>query len=226
MDSIQQALQHLEKRYGPQGWWPGLVMEHGTWNIKHGAKPSERFLKNKSAQAFEVAIGAILTQNTSWSNVEKALICLAKKKLLTPQAIIASRPSILASCIRSSGYFRQKTKKLKILSKFVMNELDGDLSQLVDRCFTLHASRFRLLSLWGIGPETADTILLYGLNQPTFVVDAYTRRWLTFIGGRGGFETRPYEEIKNIFESALPHSVKTYQESHALIVKWGKERHP
>ena len=254
--TIHRQLALMDKQYGPQGWWPGLVMEHaaegeprlwrGTWSIKHGATPSERFLKKKSEQVFEVAIGAILTQNTSWSNVEKALVCLAKKKLLTPQAIMAARPSTLATCIRSSGYFRQKAKKLKIFAKFVMKELEGDLTSLA-RHSTLNASRHRrgspsaarstLLSLWGIGPETADTILLYGLNQRTFVVDAYTRRWLVHLTKNRKWFKAPYEEMQDLFVGAgsprpgrgnraptKRRIIHQFQQSHALIVKWGKEK--
>ena len=129
--------------------------------------------------------------------------------MLTPQAIAKAQPSVLERCTRSSGCYRQKAKKLKILAKEFLRNADFD--------------RPRLLALWGVGPETADTILLYGFHQPTFVVDAYTRRLLVHLTNDRRWLARPYEDVRALFESVLPRSVEGYQEAHALIVKWGKE---
>lgn len=210
----------LENDYGPQGWWPRLVVDRSTIVVKHHPGPKSRWLfKTAADQAFEVAIGAILTQNTAWTNVEKALVCLAEKGLITSAAISKVRINTLEACVRSSGYYRQKAKKLKLFAKFVQNELGGDLNQILP-------ARSRLLSLWGIGPETADTILLYGLNVPIFVVDAYTRRLLIHLTGDKSWSKQPYDQVRQFCEEAFgKSSVKEMQEAHALIVKWGKSSH-
>jgi endonuclease-3 related protein len=168
-------------------------------------------------------------------------------------------PSI-ESCVRSSGYYRQKAKKLKLFAKFVEEELGGDFGNVLttrrpERSSSevkdhlkkislkkvLHSgrrtasvqddlvsmAREKLLSLWGIGPETADTILLYGLGCPVFVVDAYTRRFLSRLTGDASWSKRPYDEARRFCESALVEStVEDLQEAHALIVRWGKDSNP
>jgi endonuclease-3 related protein len=221
--------------------------------------------KTQADQAFEVAIGAILTQNTAWTNVEKALVCLALKGLVTSGAMSQARLPSIESCVRSSGYYRQKAKKLKLFAKFVEDELGGDFGNVLttrrpERSSSevkdylkkislkkvLHSgrrtasvqdddvsmAREQLLALWGIGPETADTILLYGLGCPAFVVDAYTRRLLVSLTGDALWHKRPYEEVRAWCESALAsrHAESRpclcaweFQESHALIVRWGKD---
>jgi len=213
-----------------------------------------------SDQAFEVAVGAILTQNTSWTNVEKALVCLAEKDLMTSASLSKARLPSIEACVRSSGYYRQKAKKLKLFAKFVEEELEGDLFKVmpsrakprdlpiggaldsrsnskiprrsrslsledsVPRNDNLLNARKLLLSLWGIGPETADTILLYGLNRPIFVVDAYTRRLLVHLTGELSWHKCPYDDVRQFCEAASIYpSAKEFQESHALVVRWGKE---
>ncbi len=196
---ILQALKDLKQRYGPQGWWP-------------------RVIQDPIDPPFEVALGAILTQNTTWKNVERALIALANQDLLTPEALVRASPVQLENAIHSAGYFRQKTKKIKLFSEFVLQTCAGDLrslSQMSDK-------RERLLHLWGIGPETADTILLYGLDQPFFVVDSYTRRWLSHVMQDSIWLTRPYEEVRSFCEMTMPRSIVDWQEAHAVIVQWGK----
>lgn len=257
----------LEKEYGPQGWWPRLIRQHvcGTqYEVRHRPGPKSAWLsKTPADQAFEVAIGAILTQNTSWTNVEKALVCLAQKGMMTSNILSKSRLSSIESSVRSSGYYRQKAKKLKLFAKFVEKELGGDLRILLSpflpspRLDSLSSrpgwrdlrtqgfldcarndkvgdARIKLLKQWGIGPETADTILLYGLNLPIFVIDAYTRRLLVHLTGDASWSKRPYDEIREFCESSIfsgytlhPTNyvlASAYQESHALIVKWGKEK--
>lgn len=193
----------LYSRFGPQYWWPSC------------AKASDGTAHNFDAR-FEIAIGAILTQNTAWTNVEKALYCLIEHNLLDPRAILKTTPSKLAQCIRSSGYYTQKSKKLKIFSAWLIKNYSGDLLQFKKQ--PLKAARKELLSLWGIGEETADSILLYALEKQSFVIDAYTRR----LCEQFNITFKTYEKYKNFFESQLPRSVKLYNEYHALIVAWGK----
>jgi endonuclease III related protein len=178
---------------GPQNWWPGQT-------------------------PFEVIVGAILVQNTSWANVATAIEHLRRAKLLTPRAIEKISTSRLQRLIRSSGYFRQKTKKLKAFVRFLRGEYQGSLSKM-SRAPT-PTLRDQLLAIHGIGPETADSILLYAAKHPVFVVDTYTRRILERHGhphARLG-----YEDVRQLFERNLPPDVALYNEFHALIVHTGK----
>jgi endonuclease-3 related protein len=193
-DDLQVYYDALFNAYGPQHWWPGR-------------------------SAFEVIVGAILTQNTSWTNVEPAIRNLRREKLLTPRAIEAVSSARLAQLIRPSGYFHQKAKKLKSFVHFLRSEYGGSLPKMF-RTPTA-ALREKLLSVHGIGPETADSILLYAGRHPVFVVDAYTRRLLE----RHALATpeQNYEEIRRLFERSLPGNAPLYNEFHALIVRTGKE---
>jgi len=179
--------------HGPQLWWPGR-------------------------SRFEIIVGAILTQNTSWANVEGAIQNLRTARLLAPRAMEAVAPAKLARLIRSSGYFRQKARKLKAFTAFLFAEYCGSLT----RMFRTPTSvlRVQLLSVHGIGPETADSILLYAGNHPVFVIDAYTRRILE----RHHLATakHSYEELRALFESSLPRDPQLFNEYHALIVHTGK----
>lgn len=127
-------------------------------------------------------------------------------------------PRTLEACVRSSGYFRQKAKKLKRFAQFVEKDLHGDLRELLKQT----DSRTPLLAQWGIGPETADTILLYGLELPYFVVDAYTRRLLVDLIGSKRWYKASYDATQEFCAQAIPTSVRRWQEAHALIVAWGK----
>jgi endonuclease III related protein len=183
----------MSSRLGPMKWWPART-------------------------PFEVIVGAILTQNTTWTNVERAIENLRKERLLTQAGIEIAPVGRLGKLIRSSGYFRQKAKKLKAFVRFVRNEFGGSLK----RMFALPTPELRekLLDVHGIGPETADSILLYAGNHPIFVVDAYTRRILT----RHGLthEKASYDEVRALFESRLSRDARLYNEYHALIVNTGK----
>jgi len=187
---IYRTLYHA---YGPRHWWPGET-------------------------SFEVMVGAILTQNTSWRNVEKAIQKLKRKGILYLGGIHRLGKRELAPLIRSSGYYRIKADRLKALIDFLYEEFDGDLKKM--RIRKLEALREKLLGVKGIGPETADSILLYGLKKPIFVVDAYTKRILS----RHGVipEKASYEEVQNLFMDHLPHNEKLFNEYHALIVHLGK----
>jgi endonuclease III related protein len=180
--------------HGPQHWWPGR-------------------------SAFEIIVGAILTQNTSWTNVDIAIRNLRREKLLTPRAIEAVAFARLARLIRSSGYFRQKAKKLKCFVRFLRSEYGGSLRRMFDTPTT--TLREKLLSVHGIGPETADSILLYAGKHPVFVVDAYTRRLLE--RHQLARPAHSYEEIRELFERSLSGDARLYNEFHALIVRTGKE---
>ncbi len=179
--------------HGPQHWWPG---------------------RNR----FEIIVGAVLTQNTSWTNVERAIRNLREARLLSPQAIRRIRSRRLEQFLRPSGYFRQKAKTLKSLVNFLFASHAGSLSRLfATRTDILRA---QLLGLRGIGPETADSILLYAGKHPVFVVDAYTRRILERHGH--AHAKLAYDKIRTMFESVLPADHQLFNEFHALIVHVGK----
>lgn len=162
-------------------------------------------------------MGAILTQNTNWLNVEKAIANLKGAKGLRAEGLGKMNIRRLEGLIRPSGYYRQKAKKLKAFVRFFLKEYDGSIRKM--RQGEAGELRKELLAVHGIGPETADSMLCYALDKPTFVVDAYTRR----IGNRLGlFEFTDYHEIKDYFEKNLPKDLEMYKEYHALIVELGK----
>jgi endonuclease-3 related protein len=187
----------LLKAFGPQGWWPGQT-------------------------PFEVSVGAILTQNTAWSNVEKAIANLRRAGALSFRGMRRLSESGLAALVRPSGYYNQKARKLRAFLEWLA--LHGGASGSLRRALTgpLAAVRESLLSVHGIGPETADSILLYAGHRPVFVIDAYTRRVLARHGLAAGDE--PYEELRALFEKGLPPDVRLYNEFHALLVRLAKER--
>ena len=189
----------LYKLYGPQHWWPVSYNRHD--------------------KEFEIAAGAVLTQSTSWKNVEKALRCLHENNLLSAKAVANCPVSKLQKCLRSSGYYKQKSKKLKILSQWLVENYRGSLRKFFSK--PLKEGREELLSLWGVGPETADSILLYAGGKPVFVIDAYTKR----LCAKFGIKFKTYDEYRGWFEKKLPVSAKLFNEFHALIVASGKDRH-
>ncbi|MFA6088395.1 MAG: endonuclease III domain-containing protein [Candidatus Woesearchaeota archaeon] len=201
----------LFESYGPQGWWPLLECE-GVNPTKSGCingyHPHNYSYPRDEFEQFEICIGAILTQNTSWPNVEKALVNLKKMNAINPSAILSLNDDVLKNAIRPAGYFNQKAKKLKVFSKFFM-----DLEK-------REPKRAELLDVWGVGPETADSILLYVYKNPVFVVDAYTKRIFQNIGLIKKDAT--YDEIKRFFEKNVKWDYKIYQEYHALIVEHAK----
>ena len=188
----------LRRAYGPQRWWP--VTPSGALEPAYTGGPST------PAQVFEVAAGAVLTQNTAWKNASRAIVNLNRAGRLDPEAICGIDEAELAELIRPSGYFNQKARRLKILARHL--------------AAAERITREGLLDLEGIGPETADSIMLYAFGEPYFVVDAYTRRIFERIGVIDG--ASPYEEIRKRFESNLPRRASLYREYHALIVEHGK----
>lgn len=195
MTRLARLYRLARRAQGPQGWWPART-------------------------PYEVMVGAILTQNTAWTNVEKAIAKLRAARSLTPRRLLSLGPARLAECIRPSGYFNQKTLRLRMFSRWFLRRFGGSPARM--RREDPWRLREELLSLNGIGPETADSILLYALGHPFFVVDAYTRR----IGGRHGLldPEAPYEEIRARFEDAMPRRAAILNDFHAQIVRIGKER--
>lgn len=183
----------LRDALGPMHWWPART-------------------------PFEVIVGAILTQNTAWGNVERAIANLHRERLLTPRALERVPLGNLARLVRPSGYFRQKAKKLKAFVRFLRRDFGGSLARMF-RTPTAEL-RERLLGVHGIGPETADSILLYAGSHRVFVVDAYTKRILLRHGLAS--EKAGYEEVRRLFESSLPQDPRLYNEFHALLVNVGK----
>lgn len=196
----------LLRHFGPQGWWPACNALRSN-----AGKPA-------LVASFEVMVGAILTQSTNWKNVGKAIANLKQEKLLAPLALFSVSNSKLEKAIRPSGYYKQKAKKLKSFINYLFRAYRGNLIRMFKK--PLKKLRAELLGVWGIGRETADSILLYAAHKPVFVVDAYTKR----IFKRLGLITQDnYEEIRSYFESKLPRSVPVYKEFHALIVELGKK---
>jgi len=190
---LMQIYEKLYQAYGPRHWWPGET-------------------------PFEVMVGAILTQNTSWKNVEKAIANLKEAKVLNVERINQLGNAELARLIRPSGFFRLKTERLKAFVDFLFEHCNGNLERM--RREKIEILRPKLLGVKGIGPETADSILLYGLGKPIFVVDAYTKRALS----RHGIisEDASYEEVQRLFMDHLPLEERLFNEYHALLVHLGK----
>jgi len=189
-----EVYQLLFERWGPQGWWPGKT-------------------------ALEVAVGAILTQNTAWSNVERAIANLRAARALSVRALASMPAERLAELIVPAGYYNLKARRLLNFIEMLHAEYGGALARL----FRLEDSalRTKLLTVNGIGPETADSIMLYAAYRPVFVVDAYTRRFMLRHGWLRGDET--YDAIAEIFTGQLEPDMQVFNEFHALIVRLGKE---
>jgi endonuclease-3 related protein len=194
MSTLTQAYERLLTAFGPQHWWPG-------------------------DSPFEIVVGAVLVQNTAWRNVERAIDNLRAVCPMEPRSLYALPPEELAELIRPAGYFQVKTRRLRHLLKFIIDRYDGSLDAMFGT--DLGTLREELLAIHGIGPETADAILLYAGGLPTFVVDTYTHRVLA---RHGWIEYEAdYHEIKEHFESALPADAQLYNEYHALLVRVGKD---
>lgn len=210
MVTVKTVFDILFNSYGPQHWWP----------------IDERYHQNQhSDPRFEIITGAILTQNTAWTNVEKAILNLKRQKALTINTIAQLKEENLKKMIQPSGFFNQKAQRLKLFSAYLQKKYEGDFQKFFSR--DPAEIRHELLSLQGIGPETADSILLYAGDHPVFVVDAYTRR----ICQRFTFpvDTESYEHVQQFFEKELINTIpkndliSTYKELHALLVRLAKE---
>ncbi len=192
-DTLRRLFSVLYERLGPQGWWPART-------------------------PFEVVVGAILTQSVTWTNVERAIANLDARGLLTPEALRDVPLALLAELIRPAGYYNMKARKLKAFVEFLFAVHGGSLDSLFAQ--PLEVARAQLLGVYGIGPETADSILLYAGGLPTFVIDAYTRRILQRLGI---CSLSSYEELRRFFMERLPADPVLYNEYHALLVAVGKD---
>ena len=180
--------------FGPQHWWPGET-------------------------PFEVAVGAILTQNTNWTNVEKAIANLKKDKVLNPKALHDMSQASLSALIRPAGYYNIKAKRLKNFVALLINEYHGNMSRIAKE--DLSSIRKKLLLVNGIGPETADSIILYALEKPVFVIDAYTKRVLSrhnILAHEASYDT-----FQDLFHLKLREDISLFNEYHALFVRLAKE---
>ncbi len=204
----------LESTLGYQGWWP-LTGRAGLPGYDTGGYRSspETPLVLSDEERFEIAVGAILTQNTTWDNANRALKRLHDSNQLTAEKLLRFPQSELAALIRSCGYHNQKAKKLQLLA--------GRWGQTTGVRRRPGAMRERLLGIWGIGPETADSILLYAFDHPYFVVDAYARRVFTRVGIEEG--GGPYETVQQLVHEELGREQTMLGELHALLVSLGKE---
>lgn len=187
------------KRFGPQGWWPG-------------------------DSAWEICVGAVLTQNTNWVNVEKAVANLREDGILRLSALLSAPIETIENAIRPSGYFRLKTIRLLAVAdwwrKYVVDDGEGGVAVMRNRSGSLAAHRQRLLTVKGVGPETADSILLYAFNLPTFVIDNYTKRIMCRHYGLP--ESVSYDDLRALFMGNLPCDAAFFNEYHALFVATAK----
>lgn len=195
---VKQALEIIYRKlmahYGPQHWWP-------------------------ASEPFEVIVGAILTQSAAWSNVEKAITGLKTAGALNPQTLRQLPHDEVARFIYSSGYYNAKTQKLKAFANWLGENYNDDLDKLF--AGSIDDLRRQLLSVHGIGYETADSIILYAANKPVFVIDAYTRRIINRIGLAPNDDT--YATYQALFMSSIPPDVASFNEYHALLVRLGKD---
>lgn len=190
----QEAYHRLFDHYGEQGWWPAET-------------------------DIEILVGAVLTQNTNWSNVEKALVNLKNRDVLSLDALFTIEQERLAELIRPSGYYNLKAGRLKNLISMIHHQYEGELELLVQD--DLYAARENLLTVKGIGPETADCIMLYVCEKPFFVVDTYTHR--VFSRHNLLEEETDYHTIQETFMDNVEHEPQVFNEYHALIVQVGKD---
>ena len=185
MSSLIKIYDILFEEFGHREWWPADT-------------------------PFEVVVGAMLTQQTRWENVEVAIDKLKAHGLMTPETLAKADTELIEECVRVTGFFRQKAERLSLISKhFATNPV------ILQKPVKL--LRKELLSLKGVGNETADSIVLYAANKPKFVIDAYTTRMLKCVGIEG-----TYCQLQKLFESELPNDVELFKEYHALIVEYGK----
>ncbi|ACL68977.1 endonuclease III domain-containing protein [Halothermothrix orenii] len=191
---LNEIYHRLYKKFGPQHWWP-------------------------ADSRFEVIIGAILTQAVSWQNVEKAIENLKKHKVLYPEELLHLEEEILAKMIKPAGYYNMKARKIKAFINFLFEDYGGSLDEMFQE--PLSKIRDKLLEVYGIGPETADSILLYAGEFPVFVIDAYTKRIFSRIGYIE--ENIGYHTLQKMIMDNLPARTGIYNEYHALLVALGKE---
>jgi endonuclease III related protein len=210
-DDIRLIYKKLYNLYGPQGWWPLINFKVPNLNktgSKLGYHPLNYNLPVKRDDIYEIILGTILTQNTTWNSAEKALMNLKQLNAVNPEKLLELDDESLKESIRCAGFLNQKADYIRNITKYFIS-INGKIPL-----------RKEILKVKGVGNETADSILLYAYKQPEFVVDAYTKRifcHLNMIQEKDG-----YMKIKNIFQSNLPKDMKVYNEFHALIVEHAK----
>lgn len=251
--------QKLLRRFGPQGWWPVYRATSCKPQATSRNRIRPEIVEGRPGGAlqrcpcpqrlteldrFQICVGAILTQNTAWANVERAFANILSPPPVrrgsgrgrdaapwSPEWIASLHRDRLAHLIRPAGYFNQKARKLQIFSRWLLERYGGSLARFFRQ--PMNVCRTELLSLWGIGPETADSMLLYAGRHPVFIIDAYTKRWfthtlsntrcltlrITTLSNPGGWT---YDEYQRFFMDRLPHDAPLFNEFHALIVAWGK----
>lgn len=229
---IQWAIAKMLRVYGAQGWWPvrsecrRFCCPEGE-RERRGYHPDEFQFPMTRRGRWEIVCGAVLTQNTAWTNVERALDGLRAAKLMTPESVLSCSSTALCAAIRPAGYYNQKSKYLSEVARWFIDH-ERTLRTSSPSRSQLETIRPDLLHVRGVGPETADSILLYAFQLPTFVIDAYTRKVFGRIGViEAGFG---YERIRAMFEAALLEhdvrsTVRAWQEAHALIVEHAKRHH-
>jgi endonuclease-3 related protein len=195
-DVLEEVYCRLYREYGPQGWWPG----NGP---------------------LDVIVGAILTQAAAWTNVEKALKNLKAADCWSLERIYRCSEIQLASIIRPCGYFNSKARKLKAFAAHIFRKYQGDLGRFLAQ--EIQPLRAELLSIYGVGPETADVILVYAAGKPSFVIDAYTRRILRRMGLVPDIKNNDYPAFQSVFHRALPREAGRYNEYHALLDQHAKQ---
>lgn len=200
-----EVIARLGKAYGDLDWWP----VDRAWHEARASDPR-----------FEIIVGAFLTQNTTWTSVETALANLRAKNLLTPKALARAAPAVLREAIRPSGYYNQKAAYLQAFSKYLWTTFEGNLGAFFNR--PTAKLRELLLSFTGIGEETADDILVYAAQRPSFIVDAYTRRITRRLGIGTGLE--PYAELQQLWSKRLGEDWGQHARAHALLVEHAKRR--
>lgn len=220
MNRVEKIYATLLTHFGAQGWWPITSLANKNGFDARGYHHNNFDHPESNEHKFEILLGAILTQNTAWTNVEKSILLLNKKKLLNIEAIDKISKQRLASIIRSSGYFNQKADRIKGIVAYLLKKYNGNLAVLFDK--PLPELRSELLSLKGVGPETADSIILYAAKKPSFVIDTYTKR----IFSRMGLCNKDvsYEELQALFHKELSHDVSLFNEYHALLVELAKKQ--
>lgn len=208
---FRRLYQQLHRHFGPQGWWPTTP----PGQTRPIYRPGQAARPLSEAERWEIAAGALLTQNTAWRNVELALEALHRRGALALPSLLVLEEGDLAALIRPSGYYNQKARRLRHLAGHLAAHHRGELGRLL--AAPTAAARGELLAQPGIGPETADSILLYAGGHPVFVIDAYTRRICSRLGWVE--EGIGYEALQELFMENLPASPELFNEYHALLVK-------
>lgn len=214
--SVQLIFELLFEHYGPRGWWPILTRADTPGFDSKGYHPGVYDIPRNRADSWEIMAGSILTQNTAWTNVEKALLRLYEARALSPEGYLSFGPESQIDLIRPAGYFNQKSVRIERLARYFLDHPQGP------------ESREELLCQKGVGPETADSILLYAFGRPSFVVDLYTIRLICRTGLLSAEKlpktfSKRYEYVQYFVTSdidSLPglNLIQTYQEDHALVV--------